>query len=910
MNSTRKTTLIIKLVCLFLFTISCISNAGVSTNADLPSFVAFESGHVRPLVLSPDGQRLYAVNTPDNRLEVFDIKDSELKHRFSISVGMEPVALAIPHDSEVWVVNHLSDSVSVVAVGDDSAHSRVIRTLLVGDEPRDIVFAGDNKHRAFITCAHRGQNNPYDPQLTQQGVGRADLWVFDRNNLGSSMGGQPETILTLFGDTPRALAVSPSGDMVYAAPLHSGNQTTAVGNLSSLPLRKTEPTTSPSGVNQPETALIVKYDGTRWVDETGTNYSAQVLFILPDYDVFAIDATTKPPQQVMTYCGVGTTLFNMVVNPVNGSVYVSNTEARNHVRFEGSGERGSTVRGHFVESRITVIKDDKVEPHHLNKHLDYTKWLGDENDRQLSIANPQEMVVTSDGETLYAVAFGSNKVVRFNTEELENDSFMPNSSDQLLLSAGGPSGIVLDEERNQLYVFTRFNNGISLIDLESFSEKENMSLYNPEPASIVDGRPFLYDATITSSFGESSCAGCHVFGDFDGLAWDLGNPDIEVETSSNEYAEVNFQLPEQRQVHPLKGPLVTQSLRGIADSGPMHWRGDRSGEDHEEGERVESAAFKEFNGAYESLLGRETPLSVEQMQKFTDFALQITYPPNPIRALDNSLSTLQAEGKRIFREDKTTTPLLPVIGPTMNVCVQCHELNPSENKYGTGGKMASVKSSQDFKVPHLRNLYQKVGMFGIDSALRGLPWKLPQIRGFGFDHEGTQDTLFTHFMFGFDLRGGQTFAKEVGVPAKDIKAKALIAFLMAFDNNLAPIVGQQITLTAVSTSAVLERIELFIQRAQVVSPRDECDLVVKGTLNGESRGWLMTQGSNNGADTIFQSDHLDQHYTYEQLKHIAEKKGQELTFTCVPPGSGFRIGIDRDEDGIYDTDETFKAYPR
>ena len=132
--------------------------------------------------------------------------------------------------------------------------------------------------------------------------------------------------------------------------------------------------------------------------------------------------------------------------------------------------------------------------------------------------------------------------------------------------------------------------------------------------------------------------------------------------------------------------------RGVADSGPMHWRGDRSSENHEEGERDESAAFKEFNGAYESLLGRETPLSVEQMQKFTNFALQITYLPNPIRALDNSLDTLQAEGKRIFHEDKTTTPLFPVIGPTMNVCVQCHELNPTENKYGTGGKMASVKS--------------------------------------------------------------------------------------------------------------------------------------------------------------------------------------------------------------------------
>jgi hypothetical protein len=29
----------------------------------------------------------------------------------------------------------------------------------------------------------------------------------------------------------------------------------------------------------------------------------------------------------------------------------------------------------------------------------------------------------------------------------------------------------------------------------------------------------------------------------------------------------------------------------------------------------------------------------------------------------------------------------------------------------------------------------------------------------------------------------------------------------------------------------------------------------------------------------------------------------EVTLTCVPPGSGVRIGIDRDEDGILDGDE-------
>lgn len=37
------------------------------------NFVAFESGQVRPLAMSPDGTRLFAVNAPDNRLEIFNI---------------------------------------------------------------------------------------------------------------------------------------------------------------------------------------------------------------------------------------------------------------------------------------------------------------------------------------------------------------------------------------------------------------------------------------------------------------------------------------------------------------------------------------------------------------------------------------------------------------------------------------------------------------------------------------------------------------------------------------------------------------------------------------------------------------------------------------------------------------------
>ena len=85
-----------------------------ATGSAQTSFVEFESGPVRPIALSPDGSLLFAVNTPDNRLEVFAVSGGSLTHTDSIPVGMEPVAVAARSNDEVWVVNHLSDSVSVI----------------------------------------------------------------------------------------------------------------------------------------------------------------------------------------------------------------------------------------------------------------------------------------------------------------------------------------------------------------------------------------------------------------------------------------------------------------------------------------------------------------------------------------------------------------------------------------------------------------------------------------------------------------------------------------------------------------------------------------------------------------------------------------------------------------------------
>lgn len=186
-----------------------ITSASAAAAPSSSSFVAFESGHVRPLAVSADKSLVFAVNTPDNRLEILRAESDRLVHLHSVPVGLEPVAVAVRDKNEIWVVNHLSDSVSIVRL--DHNNPRVVQTLQVGDEPRDIVFAGKNKSRAFITTAHRGQNAPFDPQLKTPGVGRADVWVFDAKDPGEGLGGKPLTILSLFGDTPRALATSKDG---------------------------------------------------------------------------------------------------------------------------------------------------------------------------------------------------------------------------------------------------------------------------------------------------------------------------------------------------------------------------------------------------------------------------------------------------------------------------------------------------------------------------------------------------------------------------------------------------------------------------------------------------------------------------------------------------------------------------
>ena len=975
--------------CIAKFTLAVAAMFSMSTAlASTDNYMLFETGQVRPLAMSPDGSKLFALNTPDNRLEIFSVSAEGLTAAGSVLVGMEPVAVAARSNTEVWVVNSVSDSVSIVDV---SEAPQVVRTLLVGDEPMDVVFAGDNKGRAFVTTAHRGQNSPIDPQLTSAGVGRADVWVFDAAALAAdeTLGGAPLNIITLFTDSPRALAVSADGSKVYAAGFKTGNQTTVltetiISDNGGVPLASFTDTngvpffdgkahmTDTAGNMQPLTSLIVKYNPAtqKWLDESGKDWSQFVKFDLPDKDVFVIDANADIPGEIAHYSGVGTILFNMISNPVSGKVYVANTEALNHNRFTGpagtlpaTGDRPAvpytTVQGHFAESRITVIDSQGgVTPVHLNKHINYDVCCAavpnDENAK--SLAQPMDMAISSDGKTLYVAAFGSGKVGVFDTAKLENNSFVPDLNDQIQLSAGGPAGVVLDEANKRLYVLTRFDNGISVVNTDNNAEIAHLTMYNPEPAHIVDGRRYLYDAALTSSHGDSSCAICHVFGDMDQLSWDLGNPSgsVVMNPSASEYLHGpsdlainhdNFELPANPHFAPVKGPMSTQSLRGLANHGAMHWRGDKTdgttpGEapgannyQPDGGIFNERVAFTQFNEAFVGLHGRDSEISEEAMNEFASFALELMYPPNPIRHLDDSLTAEQQAGKDFFFDPTKTAD-------TAFHCNGCHLVDRSANQgatnkpgfFGTDGKNTFAFIQQFLKVPHLRNMYNKVGMFGMannrkylaDDPFTGMDpnWNPAdpedfqkignvlffanenqhmgeQIKGFGYTQEGAADTVFRfHTTNGFLPRmpGTVTPLDPGNGPHLDISPEGmqhrrnLEQYLMVFPTNFFPIMGQQITLTEDNGATAGPRIDLMMARANL----GECELVAS---TKESKGYFYLGNGN------FQThEALEEPWSDAKLRSKA-KSGKTITYTCTPPGTGTRIAIDRDGDGALNGDE-------
>src|ERR1700722_2773673 len=85
-----------------------------------------------------------------------------------------------------------------------------------------------------------------------------------------------------------------------------------------------------------------------------------------------------------------------------------------------------------------------------------------------------------------------------------------------------------------------------------------------------------------------------------------------------------------------------------------------------------------------------------------------------------------------------------------------------------------------------------------------------QIRGFGFTGDGGTDTVF-RFLSATVFNPTATIGFPQSNP--DDMRRNVEQFILAFDTDLAPIVGQQATLTSVNGPAVAARIDMMIERA-------------------------------------------------------------------------------------------------
>ena len=807
-------------------------------------FTNFETEPVSPLVLSADGRYLYALNTADDRLEVFAAQGETLNSLAETTVGLRPVALAL-HGNEVWVVNHLSDSVSVVDVSNPS-RPRVTHTLQVGDEPRGIVIAGPKHDHVLVATARRGES------LTP-GVGRAQIWIFE-----AAQPEAPPKILALFGTKPRALAASADGRYVYAAVFLSGNGTATVSGEDAVRLGRTPPVYIASVPYSavPKQGAIVQRTNRGWRDYQNRDWTPAVSFELPDYDVFVIDTKSDSPKVVEQISNVGSVLFNMAVQPGSGEIWVSNTEALNFVPYE------PRLRAKFAENRITrifpVSGGDRTKAVNLNPHIDHSPAADPLSGRELSLAQPLDLVFQPDGKEAYVAAFGSKKIGVLDA--------IGRVVDRIAVGFG-PAGLALDSKRQRLYVLNHLDATLSVVNLRTRQAIATVYLrHDPTPDVVKQGRPFLYDAALTSRNGDLSCATCHVFGDLDGLAWDLGDP--AGQTIDYPVRLKNTQpLAEPRQaLHPLKGPMVTQSLRGLAATGPFHWRGDRFGNPSTPGNDVSS--FKDFNPAFVELLGQGEEIPDSAMDAFARFVLTIRYPPNPNQRLDRAMDREQQAGFEFF-----TGPFLSGAGQVN--CEGCHNLPLGTNRLIN---FENIQVGRDMKTAHLRNLYQKVGRFNVPG---------PQVSGFGLLHDGTLDTVVNFLRLDTFFFPGETEEE------KDVTRRFLESYIMAFDTGMAPTVGRQLTISDELREKDRQLIDLLVTRAAA----GDCDLTARGWEQKRLRGWLLRNGS-------FYGDRSDETVlNLEGLLSRYRRHGEPLTITCVPPGDGLRSALDRDLNGHLDGDE-------
>ena len=625
----------------------------------------------QPMFLSPQttplaaaGGFVYAANTAADTLDVISSTSRQVVAR--IPVGLDPVGVAVrPDGQEVWVANHISDSISVI---DLRAGSRTFRQITATiqdfepqilatrfDEPVSIAFAGSEK--AYVT-------------LSSENV----IAVIDGNTK------QIVKRLPIPAQDPRAIAVR--GDRLYVLPFESGNQTQLSGGVGPLDGNlKTFDAWDHSIANNNVLSLGHVVDIVR---------NPRV----PDRDLFVFDCRTD--RLLHTVSSLGTLLYGLSVD-VDGTVWVAGTEARNDV----NGRAGSRKHG-LLElqnrpflNRLTKLRFPDGVPGEV-QHVELEPLPPDQPAAGMALATPAAVQVADNQQYVVAVASGSDMLftVHRETGAILGRVRVGAVPQGLVLEPAGADGV------QRAWVLNAADNTVSVVRIEGgagMAVESLIVLEDPTDPVLKLGR-IAFSTAAASSTETFSCASCHPDGHTDQLLWVLKTPIV---TGGNQIM-----------------PRSTMPIRGLQDTAPFHWDGIpgdpyggiNSASIHTavppNSDRAvpTSAARNLIDGGLASTMlladsaerndeGLAGRLSAVQRDAMAKFLLSVPYPPAQRRSSSDVLSQQAKTGFQLFHMDGDNDPSKS--GP--NVCGDCHRLPflVSTNTPGTGMETPTWRGAYD-----------------------------------------------------------------------------------------------------------------------------------------------------------------------------------------------------------------------
>jgi YVTN family beta-propeller protein len=645
-------------LCLILLALLNVSLVAAPREIGNPSFL---SPHARPIVAH--GDYVFVVNTPCDTIDVLHANSGHMLRR--IPVGIDPVSLAIrPDGRELWVANHVSDSISVIDLDDSKpTFLHVVATVqdinpktkaTRFDEPVGIAFA--NNQKAYVALSSENK-----------------IAVVDVASRKVTKG------LPVRAQDPRAIMVR--NDRLYVLPFESNNKTQLSGGYKIDGKLVTFNAHEHSIANNNVLSLghvtdIVKHPR------------------VPDRDLFVFDVKTD--KLIQTVDTLGTLLYGMTVDS-KGTVFVAQTDARNDVNGRsGTKKHGLKELGNraFL-NQVTKVRFDGGKAR-KPEFLDLEPLPPQNPADGMALATPFAIEVSGDDSTLFVSAAGSDKVFSM-------DAVSGKVIGRVKVGAV-PRGIALSPAHGgkpkRAWVLNAVENSVSVLDVSnprSLRVVRTIPLEDHSHPEFKAGR-IAFNRADASSTKTFSCASCHPDGHTDQLLWVLKTPIV---SGGNQIM-----------------PRSTMPVRGLRDTAPFHWDGipgDPYGGTNSASVRKAvkpnadpndpvSATRHLVDGGLASTMkqveddstndeGKAGLMNSKERDLLSKFLLGVTYPPAQRRAYDNELSARAEEGFDLFhiKGDNDPTKRKP------NVCGDCHRMPfwVSTNTPGTGMEAPTWRGAYD-----------------------------------------------------------------------------------------------------------------------------------------------------------------------------------------------------------------------